>query len=187
MRPLDVARPFANMLEAFTRQRLAHKVTLRRLPETEVGAMLRALGGADPPAQVVTAVQAETEGNPFFVEEVFKHLSEEGRLFAADGRWRTDLRVEALEVPEGIRLVIGRRVERLSPEARQVLTTAAVVGRSFDVGLLEALGDAEGDALLTAIEEAEAAKLILTVSSGRQVRWEFAHGLIRQTWPTACR
>ena len=178
---LEVARPFAKMLEAFTRQRLAHKVALRRLPETEVGAMLRALGGADPPAQVVTAVQAETEGNPFFVEEVFKHLSEEGRLFAADGQWRTDLRVEAPEVPEGIRLVIGRRVERLSPEARQVLTMAAVVGRSFDVGLLEALGDAEGDALLTAIEEAEAAKLILTVSSGRQVRWEFAHGLIRQT------
>ena len=78
-------------------------------------------------------------------------------------------------------LVIGRRVERLSPEARQVLTTAAVVGRSFDTTLLEALGDAEGDALLTALEEAEAAKLILSVSSGREMRWTFAHGLIRQT------
>ena len=166
---LDVARPFAKMLEAFTRQRMAHKVALRRLPESGVGEMLLALSGQTPPAHLVTAIYAETEGNPFFVEEVFQHLSEEGRLFDAGGRWRDDLRVEELDVPEGIRLVIGRRVERLSPAARQVLTTAAVVGRSFDVGLLEALGDAEGDALLTAIEEAEAAKLILAVSSGREL------------------
>ena len=178
---LDVARPFAKMLEMFTRQRLAHKVALGRLPEAGVSEMLKALSGQSPPAPLVTAVFAETEGNPFFVEEVFQHLSEEGRLFDEQGQWRADLRVEDLDVPEGIRLVIGRRVERLSPEARKVLMTAAVVGRSFDVGLLEALGDAEGDALLTAIEEAETAKLILTVSAGRQVRWEFTHGLIRQT------
>ena len=112
---------------------------------------------------------------------MFHHLSEEGQLFDEDGQWRTDLRVEDLEVPEGVRLVIGRRVKRLSTEARRVLTTAATVGRSFDLGLLEALGDAVGEALLTVLEEAEAAKLILAVSSLREARWEFAHGLIRQT------
>jgi len=47
---LDVARPFAKTLEALTRQRLAHKVTLRRLPETGVGDMLEALSGQAPPA-----------------------------------------------------------------------------------------------------------------------------------------
>ena len=178
---LDVARPFAKTLEAFTRQRLAHKVALRRLPETGVADMLEALSGQATPAHLVTAVYAETEGNPFFVEEVFQHLSEEGRLFDVEGQWRADLRVEDLDVPEGIRLVVGRRLERLSPEARQLLTTAAVMGRSFDLTLLEALGDAEGETLLTVLEEAEAAKLIQTVSAGREVRWEFSHGLIRQT------
>ena len=178
---LEVARPFAKMLEAFTRQRLAHKVALRRLPEANVSDMLQALSGQAPPNELVSAIYAETEGNPFFVEEVFQHLSEEERLFDDDGRWRGNLRVEELEVPEGVRLVIGRRVERLSSEARQVLTTAAVVGRSFDLTLLDALGDAEGDALLTALEEAEAARLIQAVASGREVRWEFSHGLIRQT------
>ena len=178
---LEVARPFAKVLEAFTRQRLAHKVSLRRLPEAGVSEMLKALSGQVPPTHLVTAIFTETEGNPFFVEEVFQHLSEEGRLFDADGRWRVDLRVEDLEVPEGIRLVIGRRVERLSSEARQVLTTAAIVGRSFDLTLLAALGDAEGAALVSALEEAEAARLIQSASSGREVRWEFAHGLIRQT------
>ena len=84
-------------------------------------------------------------------------------------------------MPEGVRLVIGRRVKRLTEDARRVLTSAAVAGRSFDERLLEALGDAEGDALLSALEEAEAAKLIVPQPSRRQVRWEFAHGLIRQT------
>ncbi len=112
---------------------------------------------------------------------MFRHLSEAGQLFDDDGTWRTDLRVDELRVPEGVRLVIGRRVKRLGDEARRVLTTAAIVGRSFDLELLDALGDAEGESLLGALEEAEAARLILSVSSGRDVRWEFAHGLIRQT------
>jgi predicted ATPase len=115
------------------------------------------------------------------VEEVFHYLSEEGRLFDAEENWRQDLHVKALDVPEGIRLVIGRRIERLSEETRRVLTTVAVIGRSFDLTLLNALGDAQEDTLLTALEEAEAAKLILSFSAGRDVRWEFAHGLIRQT------
>ncbi len=178
---LEVARPFAKTLEALTRQRLAHKVSLRRLSNDGVGGMLRALSRQEPPEDLVATIYTETEGNPFFVEEVFQHLSEEGRLFDESNRWRTDLRVTDLEVPEGVRLVIGRRMERLSPDARRILTTAAVVGRSFDLALLEALGDAEGDALVTALEAAEAAKLIQTLSSTREARWEFAHGLIRQT------
>ena len=88
---------------------------------------------------------------------------------------------ETLEVPEGIRLVIGRRIERLSDAARRVLTTVAVVGRSFDLTLLNELFAPDVDGLLTALEEAEAAKLIFSVSAGRDVRWEFSHGLIRQT------
>ena len=178
---LDVARPFAEMLETLTRQRLAQKLPLGRLDEDGVSQMLEALSGQLPPASLATIIFAETEGNPFFTEEVFYHLSEEGRLFDEDGRWLTDLRVTELEVPEGIRLVVGRRIKRLSDDAQRVLTTAAVVGRSFDLRLLEELGDAKGDTLLTALEEAEAAKLVVPQSSGRDVRWEFAHGLIRQT------
>ncbi len=70
-------------------------------------------------------------------EEVFHHLSEEGQLFDEDGQWRTDLRVEDLDVPEGVKLVIERRLKRLSGEARRVLTTAAIAGRSIALGLLE--------------------------------------------------
>ena len=73
-------RPFARTLETLTRKRLAQRATLERLQETDVGAMLAALGGPSPPQPLIDTVYRETQGNPFFVEEVFQHLSEERTL-----------------------------------------------------------------------------------------------------------
>ena len=179
---LDLQRPFAQVLETLIRQRLAKRITIRRLPEAGVREMLVALGGPSPPPALVESIFAGTEGNPFFVEEVFHHLVEEGVLFSKQepGVWRADLGVDDLQVPEGVRLVLARRLQRVAEETRRVLTSAAVVGRSFNFALLEGLGDVPGDGLLTALEEAEAAHLIVTVP-GREPRWEFSHALIRQT------
>ncbi len=124
---LNADRPFAGTLETLTRQRLAHRVALKRLPQGDVERMLSALGGMTPPPALVGAVYQETEGNPFFVEEVFHHLKGEGKLFDDGGRWRADLRIDELDVPEGVRLVIGRRLKRLQESTQQVLTRAALV------------------------------------------------------------
>ena len=100
---LDVTRPFARILETFLRERLANRMALRRLGAGDVESMLRSLGDQPPPSSLSRILFEETEGNPFFVEEVFQHLAEEGRLFDATGKWRSDLRVENLRVPESIR------------------------------------------------------------------------------------
>jgi tetratricopeptide (TPR) repeat protein len=178
---LDTQRPFARTLETLLRQRLARRLSLRRLGAGGVEQMLAAMSGSAPPASLVKVVHGETDGNPFFVEEVFQHLREEGKLFDADGRWRTDLRVEDLEVPEGVRLVIGRRLDRLGDEARRLLTAAAVVGRSFPLDLLHAIGDlGSEDAVLDIVEQAERAQL-LQAERGREARYTFVHELIRTT------
>jgi class 3 adenylate cyclase/tetratricopeptide (TPR) repeat protein len=186
---LDVARPLARTLEDLVRQRLAHDLALRRLPEAGVAAILRGLSGREPPPSLVQVIFGETEGNPFFVEEVFKHLAEEGRLFDPSGKdWRADLRVGELDVPRGVRLVIGRRLERVCEDCRRVLTAAAVIGRAFTFELLQALVDPstgsgqaiDEESLLDAVDEAERAHLI-TSGEGREARFSFAHELIRQT------
>jgi tetratricopeptide (TPR) repeat protein len=123
----------------------------------------------------------QTEGNPFFVEEVFRHLSEEGKLFDESGVFRPGLRGDQLHVPEGVRLVLGRRLERLSEDARRILTTAAVIGRVFPLELLEDLEKTRPDAALEAIEEAERAHLVEMDAAGRQIRYRFVHELVRQT------
>ena len=153
---LDVSRPFAKILESLVRERLATRIALRRLPESDIEQMLEALGGPDPPAALARTVYYETEGNPFFVEEVFQHLKEEGRLFDDAGAWRSDLDTTELRVPEGVRLVIGRRLERVSDATRKALTVAAVIGRNFGLSVLEAAAGIESDTLLDALEEGRA-------------------------------
>jgi len=178
---LDVKRPFAKTLESLFRQRLATRVSLRRLSESAVEQMISAIAGSVPPSGLAKAVFRETEGNPFFVEEVYQHLVEEGKLFDESGRWRPDLRVDAIEVPEGVRLVIGRRLERLGDEASKALTAAAVIGRSFPLDVLEAVVDATPDGVVDLLEEAERAQLIASQPGVREARYEFVHELIRTT------
>jgi class 3 adenylate cyclase len=107
---LDVGRPLSRTFAELTRRRLAQRMPLKRLPADSVAEMLRALAGQEPPPGLVEVIYAETEGNAFFTEEVFKHLREEGRLFDAAGQFRIDLSADDLDVPEGVRLVVGARL-----------------------------------------------------------------------------
>lgn len=178
---LDVTRPFAKALETLLRQKQATRISLRRLPVSGVEAMLAAMSRQKPPPSLARVIFDETEGNPFFVEEVFRHLAEEGKLFDGTGKWLRDLRVDELQVPEGVRLVLGRRLERLGEDARRVLTTAAVIGRRFSVRLLEELENKQPDAAVDAVEEAEKARLVVAEPAARDTRYSFVHELVRQT------
>ena len=178
---LDVTRPFARTLETLLRQKRATRMALRRLPVSGVEAMLAAMSGQKPPPSLARFVFAQTEGNPYFVEEVFRHLAEEGKLFNETGKWLPALRVNRLQVPEGVRLVLGRRLDRLGVDARRVLTTAAVIGRSFSLLLLEDLENKQPDAALDAVEEAEKAHLVVAEPAGRDTRYRFVHELVRHT------
>ena len=141
---------------------------------------LRAEGG-DPPSPLLRLIHAETDGNPLFVEEVFRQLLEERKVFDAEGRWRTDVTVSEIEVPRSVRLLLERRLERLGERCRRALATAAVIGRNFDYHLLAAVSDLEDEALLDAIEEAERSHLVEDVPASSDARYTFTHELIRHT------
>jgi len=112
---------------------------------------------------------------------VFWHLVEEGKVFDDSGEFRADVTVDELDVPESVRLVVGRRLERLGPEAHKVLAAGAVVGRGFPFALLEEIVDTDADRLLDIVEEAELAKVIVAEGRDGAVHYAFAHELIRQT------
>jgi tetratricopeptide (TPR) repeat protein len=177
----DVPDYLSKVLGELFRQPSAHRVTLRRLPMADVSAMLKAKSGQAPPASAVRTIFNQTDGNPFFVEEVFKHLAEEDQLFDAGGRWHSDFQIDGLHVPDSIRLVIGHRLQRVPEECRHVLTAGAIVGRGFSFKLLKKLVALDEDILLEAIETAERAQLITSERKGADVRFSFFHDLIRQT------
>jgi hypothetical protein len=178
---LDVSRSLAKALEELLRRRLAHDLILRRLAEADVSAMLQEQSEKKPPPRLVELIYRETEGNPFFVEEIYKHFAEEGKLFDETGGWRSDLEIDEAEVPRGVRLVIGRRLERVSKECQRMLTAAAIIGRGFSFDLLEELANLDEDALYDSIEAAEHAQLIDSKRERGKVRFIFSHELIRQT------
>jgi DNA-binding winged helix-turn-helix (wHTH) protein/tetratricopeptide (TPR) repeat protein len=173
--------PLAEALPELNRQAAALFVPLRALDEAGVGRMLSALAQDNPPPHVVSAIWRQTEGNPLFVQEFIRLLLEEHRLLDASGGWSPALDLAALDVPTGVRLVIGRRLSRLARPTRQALSTAAVMGRQFRYDILEDAADMESDALLRAIEEAERAQLLRSRPHGPHVLCTFGHELISQT------
>jgi DNA-binding SARP family transcriptional activator/tetratricopeptide (TPR) repeat protein len=169
---LEERHPLPDLIGSLRRDGILTHVALDGLRREEVGELMQALGAA-PSSDLVSALHGETEGNPFFVEEVVRHLGEtHGGL---DGAF--DL--EEAGVPEGVREVTSRRIRRLPASAREALATASVIGREFDFGLLEALGPLSGDDLVVALEEAIRARVVR--EAGRVGRYAFTHALIRAT------
>jgi DNA-binding winged helix-turn-helix (wHTH) protein/tetratricopeptide (TPR) repeat protein len=181
---IDLTPSLSKTLEGLIRGRLATQLRLKGLPSSEVAQMLLGLSGQPPPAAVVSEILGETGGNPFFVEELFQHLTEENRLYDDAGRIRPELKVGELEVPHNVRLVVGRRLGRLSETTRKILAVAAVIGRSFTFELLEAASQAKADALLDCLDEAQTAGVIRSSTQYLEARFEFSHELIRQTMMT---
>jgi adenylate cyclase len=144
--------------------------------------MLRYLSGQEPPATLVHVVFEDTQGNPFFVEELYHHLIEEGKVFDRAGAFRAEVSVAEVGIPDTVRLVLGQRLGRLGEEAKEVLTTAAAIGHSFRFGLLHALqSQTDLDELLAALEQAEQMGLIVSRADSQEASFAFAHDLVRQT------
>ena len=173
---LDVTGDLARTLEDLIRSRLAIAIRLKELGREGVAQMLSGLSGQAPPAAVVSEFYEETKGNPFFVEELFRHLAEENRLYDSEGSFRAEIRIAELEVPQSVRLVVGRRLTRLSESVQRLLEIAAVIGRSFTLKVLKAT--TLDERLAERVEEAERAGLIL--SDPESAQFEFSHELVRQ-------
>ena len=184
---LDRTHPLSEVLASLRRERLFERVLLRGLPAGDVFAMISAVGqqsaGPDQPvtSEFAQAVYRETEGNPFFVEEVLKHLVDEGKIYREGGVWVRDASVEDLGIPEGVREVLGRRLSRLSEPCNRMLSLASTMtgGFSFDV-LLSVSGEEEAQ-LLDLLDEALRALVIRERSGPAAGIYEFNHALMRQT------
>jgi predicted ATPase len=176
---IDSSGPLAQTLDELLRIHMLERINLRGLPQSGVVEMIRALSGKEPPQAVVNLIFSGTDGNPFFIEELFRHLVERGRLMDPAGEFRRDLNLAETDVPQSLRLVIGRRLARLSDEARKILGPAAVIGQSFSFELLEASTSIDADSLLDCVEELEQAGLIYSTLGYPEASFQFSHELIR--------
>jgi hypothetical protein len=169
----ECGEELAALIAALRREGVLERLDLAGLDAVETGALVSALGARPEAATFVQELHGVTDGNPFFIEEVVHHLA------AADGRLGA-LAMHDAGVPEGVREVTSRRLARLGAPAREMLATAAVVGREFDFDVLEEVGPLQGDELVAALEEAVAARVLVEVAD-RVGRYAFGHALMRAT------
>jgi len=176
---LQRGNPLGEMLADFRRVDRVQRIALSGLAEPEVVELLTRIAQHEldeSGVELARMIHEETEGNPLFTGEVLRHLRDTGAIFEQDGRWVTRGDVAEIGIPDGVRDVIGRRLDRLSPVANDVLQTAAVVGRDFDLAVIERLVDHDRDAIVEALDDAVDARLVFEAGIAR---YTFAHALVR--------
>ena len=178
---LDSGGHLTRALDEMLRLHLVDCITLQGFSENIVAKMLQALSGQMPPDSIAKLFHSETGGNPFFVEELFKHLVEQGKLFESNGMFCGDLRPGDGDVPQSAKLVIGRRLAKLGEETKRVLGVAATIGRSFTFELLRAALQIGADPLIEQVEKVEKSGLLSSTIQYPDTRFEFSHEIVRQT------
>jgi tetratricopeptide (TPR) repeat protein len=97
------------------------------------------LGAADLPAGIAERIVQTAEGNPLFVEEMLAMLVDDGVIVREDDRWIAAGDLSSVTVPPSIHALLDSRLDRLTPEEREVLEAAAVIGKEFFVGAVRDL------------------------------------------------
>jgi class 3 adenylate cyclase/tetratricopeptide (TPR) repeat protein len=168
---VDRRHPLSGALAELFRQPATSYLSLSGLDRGDVGRFIADVAGIDPAVDLVTAVHSQTEGNPYFVSELVRLLTAERRLEAGG--------LLSAGIPEGIRHVIGRRLNRLSDAANSSLTAASVQGRDFDLDVVARVTGLPPGDVLDSLEEAMDARMVVEVET-RPGRFRFAHALVRE-------
>jgi ATP/maltotriose-dependent transcriptional regulator MalT len=163
-RDVEICEPLRELL-ASTGGRYEH-IVLEGLTRSEVAGLVGSLTGVDPPADQAAALHRRTNGNPLFVRELVRLMGDAG-----DGA--------EFRVPDGLREVIQRRLDRLSEPCRALLLTASVLGQQFRLGLLAATEGQPAACLAGPLEEALTARLVEEVP-GVVPRYRFTHALVAE-------
>ncbi len=175
--------PLGDTLAAVHREANGERLTLRGLDDVELLEMMEATAGhlvGEEGVALRDALLQETEGNPFFVGEILRHLAETGAIFRdEDGRWTTSGELGASALPVSVREVIMRRVGRLGNDTRRVLSMASVIGRDFDIELLARVVEVDDDRLVDLLDRATQAAVI--AETGAPGQFTFAHALVEHT------
>ena len=177
-RDTDLSRQhiLTETLAQLSREPVFRRQVLRGLSQDDLGEFINLTTGVQLPQNLNDTLFAHTEGNPFFMTEIIRLLSESGELTAEHIGTP-----EGIKIPAGVREVIGQRLNRLSERCNEVLTTASIIGREFDFRLLNILnGEIFEEQLLQSVEEAVSFHLIEEVP-GRMDRYQFVHALVQQT------
>ena len=157
------------------------QLRLDPLPPVSAEEFLQALLGDDPSlAPLKQLLIARTQGNPFFLEESVRTLVETGVLVGERGAYRLAQPVESLQMPATVQAILAARIDRLPPEDKRLLQTAAVIGTEVPWPLLQAIADAPEEALHRGVGQLQAAEFLYETSLFPEQAYTFKHALTHE-------
>ncbi len=169
--------PAHDLLRSVAARRAATTVEVPRLDTQAVAEMTAACLGVTAVPPVVSTLLADCDGLPFAVEELLAAARSAGQLVPGPAGWRVDADV-VTGIPSSIVGSVHNRIAALGPRARNVLVSAAVLGRQFDWALLPGVAEVDDAEVLDALHEAHDMQLIEPVS-GTADAFRFRHSLTR--------
>jgi class 3 adenylate cyclase/tetratricopeptide (TPR) repeat protein len=154
------------------------QVRLDPLPPESARELLRGLLGEDATvASLESLVTERTEGNPFFLEESVRALVETGALAGERGAYRLAAALTDVQVPPTVQTILAARIDRLPPEEKRLLQSAAVIGKDVPFALLMAIADQPEDALRRGLGHLQAAEFLYETSLFPDAEYTFKHAL----------
>jgi class 3 adenylate cyclase len=158
-----------------------HQLALAPLGPEAIRELVDALLGKDPStARLADAIHARTLGNPFFTEEVVQNLIESGKLQGSKGAYRLVTPVDKLEVPSSVHAILAARIDRLAMREKDVLQTAAVIGREFDEPTLAAVVEEAAPQLREAMQKLKDTEFVYEQSLYPVAEYIFKHPLTQE-------
>ena len=162
------------------RERLVIQIRLERLDQEETRQLLELIFTQEITPELEQGIYTETDGNPFYIEEVCKALIESGKMYFQDGQWQRPSITE-LGIPNSVRVAIQSRIMALPSITQEILLQAAVLGRAFEFDILVATGIHKQLNIIEALDNAERAQIIEEIYPSGGGTFSFVHSLIPST------
>ncbi len=176
----DGETPFAQIQQQVDRSISHKRIVLEMMPDTDISEIIQNIVGVkEVPERFLRKIYDESEGNPFFVEEVVKSLMDEGIILRHGHIWDTGVDISSIRIPKTISDVITHRIARLDEDAKRILRFASVIGDRYSFEVLKEVTEISDNLLLDSLDKLMEADIILEVSGSKEEEFVFAHKLTR--------
>jgi predicted ATPase len=173
--------PLREALQIMSRERLFTELRLTRLVAEDTKKMITfLLKGSPLPDGFVERIFKETEGNPYFIEEVIKSMVTEGLLNTADPHWYIRFDLAGVKIPSTVNDLVMRRIDNLDQDTKKILEMASVIGEEFTLDLLTSVTNIPEEDLVDKLDSLIENKLLAEVTGTGADKYRFTHKLIRE-------
>jgi len=170
--------PLTETIQRMTREKLVQKVQLERMSLDDTQKIIDSMFEHEMPRKLAELLFKETEGNPYFVEEVVKALVESGAI--DPNATESDIDVSKMKIPSSLSDLISRRVEQLDEETRKVLDYASVIGNEFNYYVLLSTTSVEEEVLVESLDKLLDLKLVKEDTASGGENYMFTHNMNRE-------